>query len=97
MGDSGLWRGQQLLADAEVTLICEDGQTRPARWALVLCGVTGASLPALPLPPDEVGAAVAAAPGVWVGPLLPPSVPPFPLLPPLSEMVNGVSLGGSRE
>lgn len=42
MGDSGLWRGQQLLADAEVTLICEDGQTRPARWALVLCGVTGA-------------------------------------------------------
>ena len=22
--------------------MCEDGQTRPARWALVLCGVTGA-------------------------------------------------------
>lgn len=59
--------------------------------------MTGASLPALPLPPDEVGAAVAAAPGVWVGPLLPPSVPPFPLLPPLSEVVNGVSLGVSRE
>lgn len=42
MGDSGLWGGQRLLADAEVTLMYEDGQTRPARWALVLCGVTGA-------------------------------------------------------
>ena len=43
-----------------------------------MCGVTGASLPALPLPPDEVGAAVAAAPGVWVGPLPTSECPTFP-------------------
>lgn len=34
MGSSGLPGGRLLLEDTEMTLMREDGQTRPARWAL---------------------------------------------------------------
>ena len=43
-----------------------------------MCGVTGASLPAFPPLRDEVGAAMAAASGVWVGPLPASERPTFP-------------------
>lgn len=45
---------------------------------MTVCGVTGASLPALLPPRDEVGTAVAAAPRVWVGPLPASECPTFP-------------------